>query len=172
MKRLLALLFALALGTQWTYAYNFSQTIGGQTFYFNITNATGYHVEVTYPGSSSSNPWNGYTMPTGTVQVPQGVTHDGNTYIVTGIGQYAFKGCTGITSVTISNTLLTSIGERAFYGCSGLTSVTLPNSITTIGTSAFYGCSGLASVNIPTSATSIGGWAFYNTNLSSVTIPG
>lgn len=32
----------------------------------------------------------------------------------------------------------TSIGNYAFNGCSGLTSVTIPNSVTSIGSSAFY----------------------------------
>jgi hypothetical protein len=40
---------------------------------------------------------------------------------VTSIGYYAF-GCSGLTSVTIGNSV-TSIGEYAFHNCSGLTSV-------------------------------------------------
>ena len=32
--------------------------------------------------------------------------------------------------------LVTSIGNRAFYGCSGLTSVTIPDGVTSIGTAA------------------------------------
>ena len=38
---------------------------------------------------------------------------------------------------------VTTIGEHAFWGCSGLTSVTIPESVTTIGEHAFHGCSGL-----------------------------
>ena len=55
---------------------------------------------------------------------------------------------------------VTTIGEDAFNGCVGLTSVDLPGSVTTIGNSAFYGCTGLTSIEIPSSVTTIGKWAF------------
>ena len=54
------------------------------------------------------------------------------------IGSSAFFGCTGLTSVTIPNSV-SSIGEEAFEDCRGLTSVTIPNSVTEIGWGAFKG---------------------------------
>ena len=63
------------------------------------------------------------------------------------IGNYAFEGCSGLTSLTLP-TGITSIGYGAFIGCSGLTSLTLPAGITAIGSSAFYGCSGLTSIYV------------------------
>ena len=79
---------------------------------------------------------------------------------VTSIGDFAFYGCSGLTSLTIPNTV-TYIGNHTFYGCTGLTSLTIPNSVTSIGNYAFYGCSGLTSLTIPNSVTSIGYFAFY-----------
>ena len=65
---------------------------------------------------------------------------------VTGI-RYAFFGCSGLTSVTIPNSV-TSIDGNAFWGCIGLTTVTIPNSVRSIGSGAFYDCTGLTSVTV------------------------
>ena len=51
----------------------------------------------------------------------------------------------GCKNTVIPNSV-TSIGNYAFYGCYGLTSITIPNSVTSIGYGAFFDCSGLTSV--------------------------
>ncbi len=90
---------------------------------------------------------------------------------VTSIVDYAFYGCSGLTSLTIPNSI-TSIVDYAFSGCSSLTSITIPNSVTSIGTEAFSGCSSLTSVTIPNSVTSIEESVFSNcSSLTSVEIP-
>ncbi len=76
------------------------------------------------------------------------------------LGNYAFEGCSGLTSLTIPSSVI-SIGNYAFEGCSGLISLTIPSSITSIGYSAFSGCSGLTSLTIPSSVTRIDELAFY-----------
>ena len=55
---------------------------------------------------------------------------------------------------------VSSIGEIAFIGWRGLTSVKIPNSVTSIGKGAFSQCRGLTSVTIPSSVTNIGNYAF------------
>lgn len=92
-------------------------------------------------------------------------------YPVTTIGEEAFEDCSGLTNVTIPDSV-TSVGDDAFYYCSGLTSVTIGNSVTSMGEDAFQYCSGLTSVTIPNSVTNISEYAFGNCyRLTSVTIP-
>ena len=92
-------------------------------------------------------------------------------YPVTSIGYEAFCNCTGLTSITIPNSV-TSIGDSAFSDCTGLTSITIPDSVTSIGEYAFAWCESLTSITIPDSVTSIGEYAFYDcAGLTSITIP-
>ena len=89
---------------------------------------------------------------------------------VTSIGDWAFTGSTGLTSITIPNGV-TSIGRNAFQGCS-LKSISFPNSVISIGVQAFENCTGLTSVSFPSSITSIGSSAFGGcTKLASINVP-
>ena len=60
----------------------------------------------------TSNP-NGYK---GVVVIPDTVIYDGVTCNVTSIGNSAFFSCTGLTNVTIPNSV-TRIGYGSFHGC-------------------------------------------------------
>ena len=152
--------------------------------YYNVLSMTDLTCSVT----SGDNKYSGNVI------IPEKATYAGMTFAVTSIeggafrdcsgltsvtipnsvksiGKYAFSYCIGLTSVTIPNSV-TSIESRAFYDCSSLTSVTIPNSVTSIEDYAFCGCEGLTSVTIPESVTSIGQGAFYDcSGLTSVTIP-
>ncbi len=134
------------------------------TIYYNYING-GAALEVT-ACSYAEKPYSGI------VNIPEEVvTYHGTTLPVTRIGDNAFKDCSGLTSVTIPNSV-TTIGESAFYQCTGLVSVTIPNSVTTIANWAFYNCSSMNSLTIGNSVTTIGESAFNFCNyLSSLTIP-
>ena len=83
---------------------------------------------------------------------------------------YRYKGYMPANTNIVVKDGTKGIAGAAFYGCSGLSSITIPNSVTNIGDHAFDGA-GLASITIPNSVTSIGQSAFDRCyNLSSVTI--
>ena len=103
---------------------------------------------------------------------------------VTSIGDYAFRGCSGLKELTFEDSAeALDIRNEAFAGCSietlylgreinangsapfdnaTITDLTIGKNITTIGNSIFANCSGITSVSIPGSVTSIGSQAFYN----------
>lgn len=162
------ILLALAfIGTTTTAtAYDFM--VNG--IYYNIN---GDEATVTYQYRE----YNGYYYCyyndiTGNVTIPETVTFDGMTYMVTAIGDHAFchYNSASITSVCIPSTV-TSIGSSAFESCQGLREIIIPESVVSIGGSAFWNCTGLSDVIIPNSVTNIGSAAFnYCYGLKSIVI--
>jgi hypothetical protein len=66
----------------------------------------------------------------------------------------------GCKNTVIPNTV-TSIGDVAFLGCEGLTSITIPASVTSIGNRAFADCTGLTTVFMQsTTRPTLGYYAF------------
>ena len=148
MKRLITFFVAIAFAGQ-ALAYDFKSG----DLYYDITSDT--TVEVAYEIYADKNNYSGLTN----AVIPETVTNNGVTYAVSGIGYCAFDYCSGLTSVTIPNSVK-SIEGFAFAGCFGLTSLTIPNSVNTIGDGAFCDCNRLTSVNIPNSVQTIGKQAF------------
>ena len=81
----------------------------------------------------------------GNFRIPEYVVYQGMDYDVVAIDEDAFKDCSGLTSLTIPNSV-TSIGDNSFSGCNGLTSMTISKNVTSIGQSPLKGCSGLTSI--------------------------
>lgn len=149
--------------------------------YYNIICQTKseFYLEVT--SSLSSDKYSGSVTIPETIYAP-----NGRVASVVSIGDYAFYGCTGLTSVSIPKSIgftrFGSIGKAAFYGCTNLSSIIVDEAnirydsrdncnaiIETASNSLIVGCK---KTIIPNSVTLIGDYAFSGSaSLTSVTLP-
>lgn len=129
-RQLLVVLFCIATAFN---AWSYDLELDG--IYYNLS---GRSAIVTYAEESFVASYSG------NVTIPSTVSHNGTTYDVTEIGEYAFCNCTDLTSITIPNSI-TVINRYAFYGCTNLYASNgyyyfhLPESVTYIGNFAFSG---------------------------------
>lgn len=106
----------------------------------------------------------------GEISIPEVVTYRGVSYPVTAIGLLAFNQCSGLTKVSIPNSV-TTFEEGAFMHCKGLTDLTISSNVTFIGDDALAYCTGLTSIVVPNSVTFIGRSAFEGcTSVTSMTV--
>ncbi len=87
----------------------------------------------------------GDTPYSGDVVIPASINYFGEDFPVVSIGGSAFKWCSGLTTITLPESV-TSIGDRAFSYCSSLTSVTIPASVERLGTGVFSSCLNLEEI--------------------------
>ena len=102
--------------------------------------------------------------------VPGWVYYNGEPYRVTRIGDYAFKGCKKLRSVSLPNTL-TAIGLRAFSHCDVLDSVDIPDGVSFIRMEAFDLCNKLRHLTLPANLKKILYRTFSYCDLSKIVIP-
>lgn len=114
-------------------AYDFTATnADGVTIYYNITSSTSPKtVAVTKDFDSWFQSY--YAQ---TINIPNTVTYNGNTYGVTGIGGEAFYNATTVKSITLPK-YLTSIGNSAFYACENATIILTSKNAPTVLSGGF-----------------------------------
>ncbi len=150
-----------------TKSFAIIEGICGDNLYWVFDESTG---TLTISGEGDMNnyaydnvPWLAYKTDIKTAVIESGATS---------IGDYAFNGCTNLSSVTIPEGV-ENIGESAFRSCTSLQTVTLPDSIRNIYDSAFRNCTGFTDINLPDGLLTIGDSCFYAcTGLTSIAIPG
>lgn len=121
----------------------------------------------------------------GDIVIPSQVTISGKTYTVTSIANDAFKGCTGLTSITIPSSI-TSIGSSSFDSCNNLNKVNISDILSwckitfanSLANPLYYAkklyLNGtlVTKLEIPSAITEIKNYTFYNcTSISTIVFP-
>ncbi len=109
-KLLLLCLFGMISMGAWAYDFSAINEDGAEIYYNIISGTSSKTVEVTYKTKYEGDTYSK------AINIPKSVTNGGATYSVGGIGNYAFRNCSGLTSVTIPSSV-TSIGDDAFCYC-------------------------------------------------------
>lgn len=125
-----------------------------------------------YKGFSDGNPsstavcihwedFNNYSDYFNNLVIPNTVTYNGVTYIITALAPYAFCERVDIKTITLPETIK-NIGSYAFYFCTNLTAINIPNSVTAINNNTFELCRKLKLNKLGENITTIGSRAFFD----------
>ncbi len=155
MKNILTIILLFILPTT---SYSKDVIIDGVAYNLNDNNqkATVISKEVPYKGD---------------VVIPGKIAYGGIEYSVTGIGEYAFGGCSELSSISIPESVDT-IYRDAFMDCSNITSVIIPNNVVEIGIGAFANCVNLTSVELSSRINKLSNGLFDGCyKLSNIVIP-
>jgi hypothetical protein len=115
----------------------------GDQLCFQITDTTHRRVEIVRINAlGNTKP----SLPEGDLIIPSTVKFKDTNYYVMSIGDAAFAGADGLTSVSIPSSVQ-RIGDSAFSGCSNLKSIVFPSCTPSIGKNAFEKCVSLSSVS-------------------------
>ena len=107
------------------------------------------------------------------VTIPVTVSNNGVTYKVSSFAANngkLFRNQGNLKTINIE-AKVTTLANSMFYGCSGLTEVTLPDTLEIVPISAFQGCTNLTSITLPQNVKEIGASAFEKSGLETIVIP-
>lgn len=171
-------LFFLAVFTSFTLSAQ--KTFKQGDFEFRVTSKK--TVEVSKSNSSK----------TGEIEIPSKVSNEGVTYVVSSIGESAFKWCeyTGITLPSSIDSIkesafsgtkkltkinlpanLSYLGKHTFSSSEALNNITIPDNITELPDDIFFGCKSLKNISLGKGLKKIGRAAFYKAAIEEITLP-
>ena len=155
------LFILLCVCSQITYGHD----IEVDGIYYNIISDNS--VSVTYYGDYQYS-----AQYSGEIVIPESISYNGNSYIVTEIGNCSFAFCDLVPKVILPNSIKT-IQSSAFWQNGGITYINFPEGLERIENSAFFGAVRVNFDSFPSTLKYIGNSAFYGAalNLTTINIP-
>lgn len=105
----------------------------------------------------------------GNVVIPDKVIYLNNEYNVTAIGANAFKDCSDIESIVVSEKV-TTIQNSAFVNCQNLKSVTIKGNLTSVGSGILYGSNSVEAIYFLKNAPASLGSALFNSTVNTFVV--
>ncbi|MCQ2303286.1 MAG: leucine-rich repeat domain-containing protein, partial [Bacteroidales bacterium] len=130
--------------------YDFSASCSsGQTLYYRIIDVQQHLVSIVAPKSDDVYGWDENDKPAGDdITLPNTITHNGSSYTVTAISDYAFYGCDSLAGTLTIGSSVTSIGKYAFASSKFLYIIAKPTTPPALGVDV-YDTSELLHILVP-----------------------